>query len=107
MKKTKHMTSVARITGFGSIATIVFLLLYSYLNKSGHSGFNPYVALIVFAPSLAFGITNLFTNRNPWKNLWSGIIPTLSGGFGTGLLIFIDKANVLLQYETWIKRGMP
>ncbi len=81
MNKRKYIADVACIAGLGSIAIIV--------------------------ASLAFGIANMIVNRNPWKNLWTGIIPTLSGGFGTTFLIYLDKANVLLEYSTWIRRGMP
>jgi hypothetical protein len=107
MNKQKYIADVACIAGLGSIATIVALLGYLRGNNSGHTGMNPYVALLVFAPSLAFGTANMIVNRNPWKNLWTGIIPTLSGGFGTAFLIYLDKANVLLEYSTWIRRGMP
>ncbi|GFE58822.1 hypothetical protein AOG1_27020 [Geobacter sp. AOG1] len=106
-KREYNIADFACIAGLGSIATIVVLLAHLRGNNSGHTGMNPYAALLVFAPSLAFGIANMTVNRNSWRNLWTGIIPTLSGGFGTAFLIYLDKANVLLQYETWIRRGMP
>ncbi|HEY6873240.1 MAG TPA: hypothetical protein VI298_10990 [Geobacteraceae bacterium] len=106
MKINKIIKCAAVIAGLASITMIVALTMYLRENKSGHTGISPYIALVVFTPSFALGIANIIENQNPWKNPWTGIIPALTGAFGAGFLIYLDKANVLLEYDTWIRRGM-
>lgn len=107
MNKIQIMNNAARIATLSSIAMTACLLVYLRKNTSGHTGFSLYFALLVFAPSALLGAANMMTTRAIWKNPWAGIIPTMTGVLGTALLIYLDKANVLLQYDTWLNRGMP
>jgi uncharacterized membrane protein len=107
MKVDEIIRNTARITGLASIGTIAAMIMYLRENDSGHTAISPYLALLVFVPSLILGSSNIITTRNIWKNQWGGVIPTLSGALEAAFLVYVDKANVLLQYETWIRRGMP
>ena len=99
------MKFIARITGICGTAAITLILLYLQINRSGHTGLNPYLANVVFIPALIAGCVSLISRRG--DTLRDGIVSLFAGAAGITLLIWLDRSNTLLQYETWIRRGMP
>ncbi len=86
------------------LLTILGLVAYTVQNSSGHTSVNPYALLGVFIPLLILGLV-FYKQIQPRK--WPSIISIVIGLVGIALLIYFDKADILLQYDVWIKRGMP
>ena len=97
----RYFFMVANILG---CLTVLSLIGYTIQNESGHTGMNPYFLLSVFIPLLILGIV-LYRRLQPSK--WPAIMATILGLVGIALLVYLDKDNILLPYETWINRGMP
>ena len=99
------MKNVARLSGIASAAAIILILLYLQINTSGHTGINPNLANLFFIPAVLAGCFNIISRRS--DRLWGGVIAAFTGVAGITLLIYLDRSNTLLQYETWFRRGMP
>jgi hypothetical protein len=95
---------IACVAGFLALAAI---LGYTFTNDSGHTGVNPYEALYIFIPVFGLGVHGV--RKRAVSNIlrYGGYVACSIGMCGIILLILLDKANVLLPYETWIQRGMP
>lgn len=86
-------------------AAIAAMLAYAAGNASGHTSFNPWSLLAIFVPLLAAGILSRGWRGSSHRR--SSLFAILIGGAGIALLTWFDLGNVLLQYEVWIRRGMP
>ena len=100
----KVITAFATFTG---IAVIGLLVLYLIQNDSGHTGFDPYLALFAFVPITIVGLAHLAFLRFGGLAGWFATLAIIVGISGMGLLVYLDRSNTLLQYEAWIERGMP
>lgn len=100
----KVITAFATFTG---IAVIGLLVLYLIQNDSGHTGFDPYLALFAFVPITIVGLAHLLVPRLRLLAGWFATLAIIVGISGMGLLVYLDRSNTLLQYEAWIERGMP
>ncbi len=100
---------VVRLVTFGAIVVglVSFgaIVVYTVQNDSGHTGFNPYLALAVFIPVVGAGCAALCLKRR--SSVWPGIVAIGVGCAGVALLVCLDQGNILLEYEVWIDRGMP
>lgn len=101
MMMTTYFLIGANILG---LLTLLGLVSYTVQNSSKHTGMNPYFLLGVFIPLLILGFA-LYWQIQPHK--WPAIVSIVIGLVGIVLLVYFDKADILLQYEVWIKRGMP
>jgi hypothetical protein len=95
------------LSTFSGLAVIAAILVYVIMNDSGHTGLNPYSALMVFGPVTIAGILHLSFIRCGGIARWCSILAVVVGIMGSGLLVYLDHSNTLLQYEVWIQRGMP
>jgi len=95
------------LSAFSGLAVIAAILVYVIMNDSGHTGLNPYSALMVFGPVTIAGILHLSFIRCCGIARWCSILAIVVGIMGSGLLVYLDHSNTLLQYEVWIQRGMP
>ena len=95
------------LSAFSGLAVIAAILVYVIMNDSGHTGFNPYSALMVFGPVTTAGILHLSFIRCGGIARRCSILAVVVGIMGSGLLVYLDQSNTLLQYEIWIQRGMP
>tara|TARA_B100000959_G_C14828407_1_gene560819 strand:- start:543 stop:872 length:330 start_codon:yes stop_codon:yes gene_type:complete len=91
---------------FFGLTVIAAILVYANVNGSGHTAFNPYSALMVFGPVTIVGILHLSLIRCGGIVRWCSILAVVVGVIGSGLLVYLDRSNTLLQYEIWIQRGM-
>ena len=89
--------------GVGSLAVSGALIAYAIRNGSGHSGFEPWLLSVVFVASLIIGFAALFSSRSRT----AAIVACVAGIAGLALLFYLDRFNVLLQYDRWLQRGMP
>lgn len=87
--------------------TLAGIVTYTIQNDSGHTGVNPYSAMVVFVPVTVTGLVHVLAlrRRQTWK--WPGTMALAVGLAGVALLIYLDTSNTLLQYEVWLHRGMP
>lgn len=90
------------------------IFVYSILNRSGHTGVEPFLSLIVFGPAIALGAAVLAARKksrstSESKHLSSraALFALATGLFGAGLVTWLDQTDRLVQYERWLKRGMP
>ena len=93
---------------FNLLANLFFLIAaFSYLviNKSGHTSFDPYILLIIFIPSILISSYYIFSSDKFISVI--AILSIATGLTGIILLMYLDFTNSLLQYDIWIKRGMP
>lgn len=95
---------IACAAGF---VALIAILGYTVTNNSGHTGVNPYEALYIFIPVFGLGVHGVRKRAVSDIVRYSGYATCSIGMLGIVVVIFLDKANVLLPYETWIQRGMP
>ena len=98
---------VLTLCNSAGVLTICALLIYAAQNHSGHTGLNPYHALVVFVPLGIAGLVCLLTTPYPGYQKWLAVSAILIGFFGAVFLVYLDQSNTLLPYEVWIDRGMP
>ena len=89
--------------GAGSLAVSGALIAYTIRNGSGHTGFEPWLLSVVFVGSLIIGFSALLSSRSRT----AAILACVAGIAGLALLFYLDRFNVLLQYDRWLQRGMP
>jgi len=88
----------ASVVGFLAIIAIAW---YAIINSSGHTGWEPFTSLVLFVPLAVVGAVSLKKSGRP-AAFALGI-----GLAGISLVVCLDQTNRLVQYERWIKRGMP
>ena len=110
IKQYKHLRKLAEVLSrIGTAASILCLIavwVYAMQNRSGHTGMNPYLLLMVFVPTFVFGACACFLKAAGDKLSNPGILAAIIGLLGMLSLIVIDRANILQNYETWISKGM-
>ena len=103
------LTSSGRLiilTGIGSASSLlVFSVLLIYLrgHDSNHTGFEPWELSLFFVPTAILGFVT-FRRR---LLRWGALFALFLGTGGILLLAYIDYFNVLVQYDRWLRRGMP
>jgi hypothetical protein len=107
-------TRMARLLPFGlwSSATLGVVALaliagYAARNSAGHTGWEPLTALGLFVPLAITGAV-CFAMRHRFTGIARASVCALAVGLaGVALIIALDRANRLVQYDRWIHRGMP
>lgn len=107
MNKSKLSAAFIILICFVGVIGLISIFSYSYINKTNHTSIDPYIALFIFIPVALIGLIELLVNLKKKSIRWLAIVSILIGLAGIILLIYLDKSNTLLQYEVWIKRGMP
>ncbi len=102
------MQAILRILCFSMIGlsstTLVCLGRYIYRNKTNHTGMDPWLAIPIFIASLLIG---LMAFRADGKSRKLPILLLLLGVVGIAALFAVDHFNIMLEYNKWLKRGMP
>lgn len=85
------------------IATVTLATAVALRGSSNHIGFDPrWLGIIVLPAIIVVGI-------GVWRR--SGAAPVLACTLATLLfvvaLILVDQLNLLVQYDEWLRRGMP
>jgi len=78
---------------------------YCVGNDSGHTGFDPYIALAFYVPFLALGLTEFMDVKGGNRSV--GMLAVAISILGIAFLLFLDMTNTLVGYERWVKRGLP
>lgn len=99
--------SVARAAFMIGSAAIVALAAWGFGNTSGHTSIDPALTLIVFLPVLITGLVYRYAGSDGRRGKLWGTLAVFAGLAGILLLLYLDWSCTLLQYETWIERGMP
>ncbi|MBB4286056.1 hypothetical protein [Roseospira goensis] len=92
-------------------AELLLLAWFGYRLASypeNHLGFSPYLGLGLALPGLGAGLLGLFGARlgaPRLRRVGAGLV-ILSLGLVAVLAAF-DRFNILIDYETWLQRGMP
>ncbi len=90
-----------------SLSVMLVIALYAINNDSGHTGLDPYLTLFLFIPTGAFGLYYYRISRDLSLHHWPGLVAIFVALAGCAVLIYLDQTNTLVQYERWIRRGMP
>lgn len=69
-----------------------------------HAGFSPWLLLIIPSVALAIDLGRTMLERRTRR---MSTIIVASWALTGAALIVTDRCNVLVEYETWIQRGMP
>ena len=88
----------------GCLAVFGAFFAYCLENVSGHTGFAPYGLLYFFVPLLVLGAAELIydlRHRTPYRN---AVLAVVTSTTSIAFLVFLDFGNMMLQYESWIKR---
>ncbi len=80
---------------------------YVMINPSHHMAVNPQGIYLVLVPLFAVGFISAFKNRRERSQLLPAVLLGLVSLSGMILIQVLDKTNHLLQYEEWVRRGMP
>ncbi|HEY1173826.1 MAG TPA: hypothetical protein VGH19_20845 [Verrucomicrobiae bacterium] len=92
---------------FLGLAAIAFIVGYSIDNRSGHTGWEPLIALFLYLPLALVGMV-CFALRRRFAGIAAVSISAIVVGLvGATLVITLDRTNQLVQYERWLQRGMP
>ena len=83
------------------VMAIGSICCYAALASSGHTGWEPLIALALFVP-LAIAGAALVKKVGP-----PAIFACAVGFAGIALVVYLDQTNRLVKYERWVKRGMP
>jgi hypothetical protein len=90
--------------GIATSASVLTLLVQTVCSHdSNHTGFEPWLLAVVFAPTAALSVLAIRARTSIPVAIFAGLL----GVGGIGYLIYIDSTNRLVQYERWIDRGMP
>jgi len=86
------------------VIAIVLIVAYTARNSSGHTGWEPFTAFILFGP-LAVAGAICFSMRHRFAGIARpGVCALVVGLAGVALIITLDRTNRLVQYERWIQR---
>lgn len=90
------------------LAWLVFAAAWGYLgwrivsDASNHVGFHPMWIAVAFVPLFCLGAIRLRGAKR------SGAVAMIAAAvLGTAALWLVERANVLVDYEVWLQRGMP
>ena len=105
-KRTMQLLQMG-IRIFSALAATLLLAIgvYAVLNKSGHTGMEPFHSYWIFAPLLIAGIASIILAPNEKRK--DGISAAIIGLSGILFVLYLDRTNTLLEYGRWIERGMP
>ena len=102
-KSGSYLLVLAFLATLFSAAVLAGIGFYLHGHDSNHTGHEPWLLLGVFVPTLALGIAALRSRRSRWVAL----LACLLGSGGIAFLLYLDRFNILLQYDRWLERGMP
>ena len=85
-------------------ACLVGLMAYVVYNDSGHTGFEPRLLAVLFAGTAAASLLVWWKRRRTTPAI---VLAGLLGLAGCGTLLYLDQTNALVEYNRWIRRGMP
>lgn len=87
------------------VSALVIWQIVAYIraSDSNHTAFEPWLLVVVFAPTIVFGILSIRRHRA----FAAGLLAITLGVAGLVTLTYIDRTNTMLQYERWLSRGMP
>jgi hypothetical protein len=98
--------------GLSSLAASSALLalalsLYAALNRSGHTGWEPLMTLVLFVPTALAGAISLLFARRLGPIVRPATLALATGVAGITLVVWLDQTHRLVEYQRWIERGMP
>ena len=91
---------------FGT-AAIALIASYAAYNDSGHTGWEPFTALILFVPLAIVGAVCYEVRRRFTGITRASVCAVVVGLAGVIFVAWLDHTNRLVQYDRWIERGMP
>ncbi|MEZ0273295.1 MAG: hypothetical protein ACAH88_00205 [Roseimicrobium sp.] len=94
-------STLAWLASVVSLAAIASVLLYLWENDSNHTGFEPWLLSIVFAPTAIIGVLSLVRDNPRLAALSASCL----GIGGLVFLFYLDWFNVLVQYDRLAERG--
>jgi uncharacterized membrane protein len=104
--KNHVLAIVTWLAILAAIVLIALIILYAWRNDSGHTGAEPYHSLFVFIPVALLGFFGLISKRLR-VSINTSLCALLIGIAGSGLIVYLDKTNQLVEYGRWVERGMP
>jgi hypothetical protein len=99
MKSLQIVTLAAAAT---SAWVIYEIFAYIHSSNSNHTSFEPWLLVIVFIPTVVFGVVAIGR-----RFVAAGLLAMLIGASGLAVLTYIDRTNTMVQYDRWLSRGMP
>lgn len=100
---SRLLTVLSLLAAVGSLAVFTTLLLYMRGNDSNHTGWEPWLLSIFFAPTGIVGIVAFLRG----SSRLGALLACCLGFGGIAFLFYIDHFNVMVQYDRWAERGMP
>jgi uncharacterized membrane protein AbrB (regulator of aidB expression) len=99
-----HMHRLLSIASFLSGVSLVGLLAYANANDSGHTSFEPYLLAGLFVATAAASLLAWWNRKRITPAIaFTGVLALA----GLVTVIYLDQTNMLVQYERWLRRGMP
>jgi peptidoglycan/LPS O-acetylase OafA/YrhL len=89
------------LAALGSLAVLTVLLLYIRGKDSNHTGFEPWLLSVVFAPTSLVGSAALLRG----SSRWGAVLAVCLGLGGMAFLFYIDHFNVLVEHGRLGQRG--
>lgn len=87
-----------------AVVSLLVGLIYCWTNRSGHTGFDPYLGFALFAPIFIIGISVRLMTRG---RLHAARAAEVTGFIGLVFIPFITELGILQEYEKWAAAGMP
>lgn len=72
--------------------------------RTYHTGFEPYDLVILYGFAAAFGVARWV--KRPKRGWLTALLVILAVG-SMATVVWLEQNNVIVEYNRWIKRGMP
>ena len=100
-RKTNWLLTGSALGILGEVGVGVVLVTRVLETPVNHVGVSPYVGLVWLIPCTLLGVWAALRGTYAGRAL---VYLSLMLG---GLLVIFDQCNILVEYETWLDRGMP
>lgn len=88
----------------GIILSMGVVFSHVDLARTYHTGFEPYDLVVLYAMMTTFGVLRLI--RAP-KRRWVTVLLVAMSVASMATIVWLDRNNVVVEYNRWIRRGMP
>jgi hypothetical protein len=98
------LTIMVWASGLLSLGTLGWLVFSVATHDANHVAWDPWRLYPVFVGSLAVAVVRAVVVRRLTRISWLLLLLAIAGVLS---LAAVDRFNVLVEYEEWLKRGLP
>lgn len=93
------------MSGSVGLIEVAAIAIYAFvINDSGHTAVEPFLSYLFFIPLL---VISIFVWRKNHLLRRVAMLTASIALLGIVLIVVLDVTNYLVQYDRWLKRGLP